>query len=214
MKTLKLKTFTYKVELEQHPTNPREWDNAGTMICFHNRYTLGDEHSYKESDFASWLEILEKLKYEYGDIIILPLYLYEHSSISMKTTPFGDRFDSGQVGFIFAKKGTEDLNDEELEETLISEVRNYSNYISGSVYEYQVIDQDGEIVDGCGGYGDENLAEADAKESLENEIKMAEKQNQEIKEKIARIEAIITKEVEAEKPELLALLTETYNNLN
>ena len=39
----------YKVVIEQDEMaeNPREaWDNAGTMICFHRRYNLGDKHRY------------------------------------------------------------------------------------------------------------------------------------------------------------------------
>ena len=27
------------------PTNPREWDNLGTMVCGHRRYDLGDEQA-------------------------------------------------------------------------------------------------------------------------------------------------------------------------
>ena len=37
-------------------------------------------------------------------IIILPLYLYDHSGISMKTTPFSCQWDSGQVGWIYVEK--------------------------------------------------------------------------------------------------------------
>lgn len=30
--------------------SPREWDNLGTMVCFHRRYDLGDKHHYSDSD--------------------------------------------------------------------------------------------------------------------------------------------------------------------
>ena len=32
------------------PDPRREDENFGTMICFHRRYSLGDEHGYKNSD--------------------------------------------------------------------------------------------------------------------------------------------------------------------
>lgn len=37
--------------------NPRDWDNAGRLICWHNRYTLGDDHSYADSD-AFWADLV------------------------------------------------------------------------------------------------------------------------------------------------------------
>ena len=30
--------------------DPRNWDNLGTMICFHRRYSLGDKHDYSCSE--------------------------------------------------------------------------------------------------------------------------------------------------------------------
>ena len=39
-------------------------------------------------------------------IIVLPLYLYDHSGICMSTVPFSDPWDSGQVGFIYVGKDT------------------------------------------------------------------------------------------------------------
>ena len=34
-------------------------------------------------------------------VAILPLYLYDHSGLTMSTNDFGDRWDSGCVGFIY-----------------------------------------------------------------------------------------------------------------
>lgn len=35
--------------------SPREYDNVGHMVCFHNRYRLGDDHSF---DPSNWREQL------------------------------------------------------------------------------------------------------------------------------------------------------------
>lgn len=39
-------------------------------------------------------------------VAILPLYLYDHSGLTMSTNDFGDRWDSGCVGFIYMDKDT------------------------------------------------------------------------------------------------------------
>ena len=35
----------YKLEIfdDLNPCSPREFDNLGTMVCFHRRYDLGDQ---------------------------------------------------------------------------------------------------------------------------------------------------------------------------
>ncbi|MDR0223350.1 MAG: hypothetical protein LBI38_07470 [Oscillospiraceae bacterium] len=39
----------YKLEIahDYDPISPREWERFGTMVCWHKRYSLGDEHDYK-----------------------------------------------------------------------------------------------------------------------------------------------------------------------
>jgi len=54
----------YKIKLIQddNAMNPRtEWDNLGTMICFRNRYNLGDETELKSRAFSGWQEIHDYL---------------------------------------------------------------------------------------------------------------------------------------------------------
>lgn len=35
------------IQLDEYPKSPREWDNLGTMVCFHRDYKLGDPCNYK-----------------------------------------------------------------------------------------------------------------------------------------------------------------------
>ena len=87
--------------------SPREWDNLGTMVCFHNRYDLGDKHSYDADDYSGWEEMEKAIRKEEGrGTIVLPLYLYDHSGVTMRTSPFNCRWDSGQVGFILTSRKT------------------------------------------------------------------------------------------------------------
>lgn len=54
--------ITAVIEADLDPLNPRtEYDNVGTMVCWHNRYNLGDEQpSYSPSEF--WLRLCHELK--------------------------------------------------------------------------------------------------------------------------------------------------------
>lgn len=175
------------VRYDEYAESPREWDNLGTMVCWHGRYMLGDEHNYNSPEvffldllknsqdelladdgFTSrlyyywtrtmadngdlvddlaiqFLGIMEDETYpklgdefpaarfgrmiaeadsawideflndakegELQDIldsldkyIILPLFLYDHSGITISTGPFSCPWDSGQVGWIYAEK--------------------------------------------------------------------------------------------------------------
>ena len=100
-----MKKFVLEIEQDESPLNPRtDWDNVTTMICFHNRYNLGDKHNYKSSDFDSWDELKERIILEYNVYMIKPLYLFDHSGITISTRDFNDRWDSGMVGFIFIEE--------------------------------------------------------------------------------------------------------------
>ena len=137
------------------------------MICFHNRYRLGDKHEYSSKDYNSWEEMKEAIEKE--DVaVILPLYLYDHSGITMATTPFICRWDSGQVGFVIVtrkairenwsvKRVTKKLI-EQAEEIAVSEVKTYDQYISDDTYRF-VLEVDGEVKDSCGGFYGSNFGE-------------------------------------------------------
>jgi hypothetical protein len=161
-------TVTIKQDTDQE--NPREWDNFGTMVCFHNRYRLGDDHGLT-LDAARELE-------QRDDIISLPLYLYDHSGITIKTTPFHCPWDSGKVGFIYITKqdarnlfNTKRITKkfkENLLDILRKEVAVYDNYLNGEVYQFTVEDEQGNIVDSCGGFfGGSGLQEIKSEHSDE-----------------------------------------------
>ena len=125
--------------------NPRSWDNLGKMVCFHGRYDLGDKHDYNHNDYNGWEEMKNAIIKEEDVCVILPLYLYDHSGITMSSSPFSCRWDSGQVGWYFVskkkvreeygvKKITQSLIDK-VTEVLESEVKTYDMYLTGELYE-------------------------------------------------------------------------------
>ena len=148
------------IQYDEHGESPREWDNLGTMVCFHNRYNLGDthKHSIKSEDYESFAEMIEA-NTEEGDIV-LPLFLYDHGGLSISTGAYSCSWDSGQIGYITVSKETiikEYGNDtpeqrEKVEGYLKGEVNTYDQFLRGEVYTYTVQNEDGEIIDGCGGF--------------------------------------------------------------
>lgn len=145
--------------------SPREWDNLGTMVCFHNRYELGDKHEFKDpEEFES--------KCGSGLLITLSLYLYDHSGISMSTGreyPFNCPWDSGQVGWIYCTmkdiikeygKATQEEVDR-ARAAMQAEVEVYNQFLTGDVYGFVIEkfhkcdecgNEEWESVDSCWGF--------------------------------------------------------------
>ena len=189
----------YHIEILQdddHQESPRSDDNLGTMVCWHRRYTLGDEQpnetprEYMQSLLSSdkWKDI--DSNYEYYDVwckslnededqdvdtyldglddgeihtlfcryySILPLYLYDHSGITMSTSSSSCPWDSGQIGFIYVDHskalkwfGEKELTREfykKVVESLRSEVQIYDDFLTGNIFGYAVWKQDDELDD-------------------------------------------------------------------
>jgi hypothetical protein len=179
-----MKKYELKIEHDDDPMNPRtEWDNLGTMICFHKGYNLGDKTEYKSSDYESWEELKDAIIENEGEVIILPLYLYDHSGITISTSPFSCRWDSGQIGYIFVSKDKikkEGMDETKVEEYLKGEVTTYDQYLTGEVYRYAIYEIETcslghthkNYVEGCGGY----YGEDECREEAESVLRHLEKE--------------------------------------
>ncbi len=155
----------YRLEIfeDLDPTDPREFDNLGTMVCFHNRYNLGDTTELKSSDFSSWEELESYLYKIEKALIVIPVFMYDHSGLSVNTTGFSCPWDSGQIGFIYVSKESirneysckriSNKLKEQVKEMLVSEVDSYNQYLSGDVYGFNVTDrQSEEELSSCYGF--------------------------------------------------------------
>jgi hypothetical protein len=120
-------------------------------------YDKGCDH-----DDLSYSELYDRI--EKRGTIILPLYLYDHSGITMSTSSFNCRWDSGQVGYIYMTKETiekEGWTKEQATNYLEGEVETYDQYLTGDVWGWRVIDNDDDIIESCYGYyGDAGVEDA------------------------------------------------------
>lgn len=201
-----------KIYRDDDPPNPRtDYDHAGTMTCWHDRYILGDEQPKEDPNeylFRLACEVddeLEEMQLRLDEVeaklgthwskedeeyvvdshitlwtkakamvrdrqakaleqyVILDLYLYDHSGLTMNTTGFSCPWDSGQVGFIYMSNSTAEKEGiKDIEACLKAEVEEYDQYLRGEVYGY-VLKENGEEPDSCWGfygYTPEQLAEA------------------------------------------------------
>lgn len=184
------------IEQEESPDDPRSWDNIGTMLCCHRGYQLGDCNSNKETELQlaetcrkygksdeeiDEMTFSEEIQFilDQDDVCGLPLWLYDHSGISISTGRVCS-WDSSFVGLIFVEKdfylAQMCLKDEEgwkekAKKTLESEIETYSDFLEGNVYMWTLyeptvvirqsmdgkklsrkIDEEGEMVDSMGGF--------------------------------------------------------------
>lgn len=125
---------------------------------------------------------LENLVDSLDYYVILPVYLYDHSGITVSTVPFSCPWDSGQAGWIYSTKETflketgytpEQLFEEgKAKELLRSEIKTLDMYLQGYVYYFLLEEKETcehcnhveyKHVDSCGGFY-ANTAEELAKE--------------------------------------------------
>lgn len=161
--------YTYiAIHTDPDPWCPREDGDyhLGRMICFHRKYSLGDEaereHEKDSTEFYEWMQEHARKK----DIVWLPLYLYDHSGVTMHyadTYPYNDYWDSGLVGYIYCtlddiranyciKRVTKEYRERALS-VLKGEVEEYDCYLRGDSYAFdQICKTCGDEIDSCAGF--------------------------------------------------------------
>ena len=177
-------TKELRIFQDDNAESPRQWDNMGTMVCFHRRYNLGDEHNYDSP------EEFKQCVNEKDIAVILPLYIYDHSGITISTSPFSCPWDSGQVGWIYVTKeevretyGVKRISKKLLERVtsyLIGDVKTYDQYLTGDVYGFSLVEKTAcdscqetteEILDSCWGFYGSDLTENGILDHLQDDDK-------------------------------------------
>jgi hypothetical protein len=158
-----------KLYYDPDPLNPREeYDHLGTILYRGSaRYRLGD----KGVDPREIQAVTER-----KDVVWLPVYAYIHSGIVLNTTGFHDPWDSGQSGVIYiehakireeySRKRITKALVRKVEQLLVSEVKEFSDFLAGEVYGFVVESPQGDVIESCWGFiGDLDYCRDQAKES-------------------------------------------------
>ncbi len=181
---LQYKDTVLEITQDEFLDSPRDCDNIGTMAYAHSQYNLGDE---KIDD--SWEKYMESKGIEQKDLAVcLPLYIYDHSDISMtcgdRVYPYDDPWDSSMVGFIYVTKqklckefNTKRISKkiiEKAEKILKDEIKIFDQYLQGDVYGFVISKiskcdmnhEHKEYVDSCDGFYGHNMEENGMKDHI------------------------------------------------
>lgn len=182
---------------DEHPrTDPEEyiasligWDDDKQQSVYD--YWLGrgkGSGTYTEIHEGARIKLQERIKEEFDkQFINLPVYLMDHSGLSVSTGGFSCPWDSGQLGLIYVSKekvrqeyGIKHVSkawEDKIRGYLDQEVQVYDQYLTGDVWGYRIfevpegVDPEEEIealeeVDSLWGIYGEEYAEQEAKESV------------------------------------------------
>lgn len=131
------KSQILEVHVDPEPLNPRTaYEHFSLMPCVHSRYSLGD--------LFPTIDEFRELQKDGKVLAWLPLYLYDHSGLTMNTKGFHCPWDSGQVGYIYYTEeslrdhGFKEIPEEnKLLDMLRAEVEEYDRYLRGEVYGFK-----------------------------------------------------------------------------
>lgn len=184
--TVDYKGFKICIDTDDDPQDPREWDNATVMWCFHPRYNFGDTkgkcgnpwkwHQAREEFQGRWEELEQAVTERAKPLAIAELYLYDHSTQTIKIGSFAGmlpeghaHFDTMPVGWIMVTKESYEMCcgkvphkgsrkyadfEKHCQTIMEQDVAAYNDYLHGSCYCWHVEDaddEDGYWVAGCGG---------------------------------------------------------------
>ena len=141
-------------ETAEHRIDYWENGNGWTQL---SRLHKTDTWKYADEKIT---EIVNKVLEKH--VIILPLFLYDHGNLTLRSGSFGDFWNEHADGFVFITKeharrewGWKTLTKsriKRIEGCLEADAEVYDQYISGEVFRFVVEDLDGEHVDSCWGF--------------------------------------------------------------
>lgn len=133
---------------DDHAENPWSQDSCDLPFEYHleNRNFKMKSKDFKLNDSDYWYE---------------PIYAYVHSGMTISTSPFSCRWDSGVLGYVAVKRpsrGGEFKRRADFRKALTCYVQNLDDYLQGYCYGYEV-ETDGEVTDSCWGFiGSDHVA--------------------------------------------------------
>lgn len=186
--------YLIRIFRDDFASNPRNtMDNVGIIAAEDsNKYVRSETPSSimftydRQSDY----EMLER---KFGAVAILPLYVFDHSACSISTTPFNNRWDSGQIGWVYATREsisntlgididrTPDAIDQ-VNSAMLQEIEILDQYWAGEVYRYELYEKsadDGEdmLLDLCGDIYGEDETRKEALQYLKRVLQLRDKKD-------------------------------------
>ena len=157
------------VDYDELAESPREWDNLSIMAIKSREFNLSDNLDFDIPQDLTFEEFEEYLIKEQKAVLTIPLWLYNHSGISLSTSSIC-RWDSSPIGYAFVTKeilrkefNVKNITNNILEKAkkiIMGEIETYNKYLSGEVFSYSIYEikkcelghTHKEYIESCGGF--------------------------------------------------------------
>lgn len=141
--------FVYDLIPDEDPESPFDWiDECIHFGLYHRRYNFTRNNENMDAD--AFQDFVAK-HIDDPEYVFLPVYMFEHGGIAFSFGSFNDRFDSGKLGYIWAKLSdllniyAVDDRDEAIG-CLKNSVEDVFSYWSGDVWLVRITDASGDRV--------------------------------------------------------------------
>lgn len=169
----------YKLVSDDYDILPLSMDKVYDMLQAHaydlkRQLEADPDNESLQADAARAMDAYEYIHYLYAwaedaDVVLrpdiaicLPIYMYDHSGVTISHAPFSCPWDSGQLGWHYMTKDTLEKefggDKQRAEEYMDAQLKIYDDYLTGNVWAFVIFDDEGDMVDSCGGfYGDDAI---------------------------------------------------------
>lgn len=206
-KTIKYRGFSINIHCDNMAENPaNEWYMLGTIVNW-GKYIIGKGENVFNCANGAIEHILSDLGIEYSDddieyddakelwnkyakriqekAVILPIYIYDHSGITINTQEFHCQWDSGQIGFVYVSKEAvkkewewkliSKKRREHIEGILKANIAVIDDYLRGNVFGYMIEPMNAnnkiECDDSCCGYYGNDMEKNGLLETAKGQIR-------------------------------------------
>lgn len=152
--TIKLPNgLTVKIEPEENAPSPAEIGDTGLfLVAKHRDFYVPAPGEKTIPENAG--DVIAKYKKTHW---IFPLEAYIHSGVVLVLSGEGNfpdrQWDVSQLGFVFAAKKEWRLN-KSARKAALALIEEWNQYLSGDVYQWDILNEKGETIESCGGcYG-------------------------------------------------------------
>ena len=135
----------FRVHYDMDPRNPREEEPFISIVGWHRKYHVSDRDMLEFRDRDAFLASVRP------EDIVRPLYMYEHGAVALSTTPYSDKWDSRQLGYVLVtperleRIGLKSSDTEMIERNVDAELKEFQAYMNGEIYQidaHRMVDGD------------------------------------------------------------------------
>lgn len=175
---MEVKKYQVAIEQSSDVEDPcGAWDMLGKILCFHPRHKFGHDEGFTKESFDVYMK-------DNPEDFYFPLYMYDHSGVTISLTPFNDRWDSMQIGYVWVKRDEAEKEfGSQLEvdkdsltrplqlrvkvlECIQNDVKSVDMWLTGDVWNFIVTDENGDVVESGNDIYGRDYAEQEGKEAL------------------------------------------------